>query len=67
MAFTIGVGFGLGVVSLLLSDVGCPSVYVLLLLVDEQSCFSQWFSRVKSGRKSQQRYIESRRSKRNAV
>ena len=37
---------------------GCPYVYVLLLLVDEQSCLSQWVSRGKPDGKPEQRYIE---------
>ena len=39
-------------------DVGCLSVYILLLLVDKYSYFGQWLSRVNPGRKFEQRYIE---------
>ena len=48
---------------------GCPSVYVLLLLNNEYSCFGQWLSRVKPGKKSEQRYIykESRGSQGEAM
>ena len=38
-----------------LDDVGYPSVYVLLLLANEEHRSSQWFSRVKPGGKPEQR------------
>lgn len=37
---------------------GYPLVYVLLLLVGEYSCFNYWFSRIRSGEKSEQRNRE---------
>ena len=42
--------------SLLSLDPGVrsPSVYILLLLVDEESFFSQWLSRIVQGRSSKQ-------------
>lgn len=39
-----------------LFDVGCPSVQVLLLLVDEESYLDKWLSRVKLSRKSENGY-----------
>ena len=33
---------------------GSPSVYVLLLLVDERICFSQWLSRIEQGGSSKE-------------
>ena len=45
-----GTGFGR-----IVCDIGCPSIYVLPLLVNEQSCFGQWLSRGKPGGKSEQR------------
>lgn len=40
------------------SDIQCPSVYVLLILVDEGTCFNQQHRRLKTGRKIEQRYRE---------
>ena len=43
-------------------DVGCLSVYVLLLLVVEQNCLDQQPSMVKSDGKYKQRYIKKEKA-----